>query len=136
MLRTELRQLDDFEGCWDLQRIVTPVQGPVAQFKGIAEWRRDARGLLCEEKGHMILDGHPPMHAERRYLWAPDLCVYFDDDRFFHQVPAEGGAADHWCDPDQYTGTYDFSAWPGFRVTWDVKGPRKDYRSVSEYRRK
>jgi hypothetical protein len=73
--------------------------------------------------------------GERRYLWALDLSVLFEDGRFFHKVPPLGGATAHWCDPDQYDGMYDFSDWPEFAVTWHVRGPRKDYRMETQYRR-
>ena len=75
------------------------------------------------------------MQAERRYLWREDLTVWFEDGRFFHQVPAEGGETGHWCDPDQYDVTYHFNDWPDFQVVWRVKGPAKDYRMVSHYTR-
>jgi hypothetical protein len=75
------------------------------------------------------------MLAERRYVWHPDLSVHFDDGRFFHKIPQEGGATDHWCDPDSYEGCYDFSKWPDFGVTWRVTGPRKSYRMHSLYKR-
>lgn len=127
--------MGDFAGRWKLVRHITPAEGAVAHFEGTAVWSAARRGLICSEKGLVTLEGHVPMRAERRYLWAPDLRVYFDDGRYFHQVPPLGGPADHWCDPDQYDGEYDFSDWPGFRVIWDVKGPHKDYRSVSQYQR-
>ena len=73
--------------------------------------------------------------AERRYLWGPDLTVCFEDGRFFHQVPPEGGQAAHWCDPDQYEVSYDFRAWPDWQTRWRVVGPRKDYAMVSWYRK-
>jgi hypothetical protein len=73
--------------------------------------------------------------AERRYLWSADLSVWFEDGRFFHNVPPHGGPTAHWCDPDQYDGQYDFADWPAFRVTWRVRGPRKDYRMETLYRR-
>ena len=81
------------------------------------------------------MDGKTPMQAERRYRWSTDLSVYFDDGRFFHCVPKSGGETQHFCDPDMYKGTYDFAEWPTFRVTWDVRGPRKDYRMTSTFTR-
>jgi hypothetical protein len=83
----------------------------------------------------MSLDGHPPMQAERSYFWDNSLRVFFDDGRFFHQVPSEGGPTTHWCDPDQYDLHYDFSCWPRFEVRWRVQGPRKDYTAITEYTR-
>lgn len=134
-MTAKARSLQDFAGRWQLERIVTPAVGPVARFTGTAEWRPEEDALFCTEKGVLSLDGRAPMHAERRYRWKQDLMVFFDDGRFFHQVPACGGTAQHWCDPDQYVAEYDFTAWPCFCVTWVVKGPRKDYRSVTKYQR-
>lgn len=131
----EARVLADFAGEWVLTRNIEPKAGPPARFLGTALWMPENGGLAYEEKGVMRIDGQKPMQAERRYFWAEDLSVHFDDGRFFHRVPAWGGETDHWCDPDSYHGTYDFSSWPDFRVIWEVSGPRKAYRSVSEYRR-
>lgn len=132
---TEVRKLDDFAGNWNLTRRIVPKDGPVAQFEGTASWSWKERGLSYLEHGVMTLSGHLPMQAERRYFWKDDLSVYFDDGRFFHAVPATGGETRHWCDPDTYTGTYDFAAWPDFTLVWHVTGPRKDYRSTTIYTR-
>ena len=75
------------------------------------------------------------MQVVRRMLWGPGLSGAFEDGRPFHDVPTEGGAVSHWCAPDRYDGHYDFSRWPEFRVEWRVRGPRKDYQMVTDYRR-
>lgn len=119
-------------------------------------------GLIYEETGVLHLPDAAPMQASRRYLWrkagpgpgaGPGIAVYFPDGRFFHAfgVPPEGAAphevaagsgaafsvveATHWCDPDDYHVRYDFAHWPAWRAEWRVKGPRKDYVMLSEYRR-
>ena len=130
---TSVRRLKDFEGVWNVERKITPKSGPAATFKGQAVWTPEKDGLAYKEQGLMTLEGHAPMQAERRYFWSADLSVFFDDGRYFHQVPAEGGEAHHWCDPDSYAITYDFAPWPEFRVLWHVTGPRKDYRAVTRY---
>lgn len=127
------RVLADFEGRWRIARRIDPATAPPARFTGEASWTPIPEGLAYHEHGTLRVDGHTPMQAERRYLWRPDLTVWFEDGRFFHQVPPEGGSTGHWCDPDQYDVTYDFTNWPHFRVTWQVKGPAKDYRMTSEY---
>lgn len=127
--------LADFAGTWQVQRQITPHVGTPAQFAGQAVWSRADGGMRYVETGLMTLASHPPMQAEQRYFWADDLAVFFDDGRFFHQIPAAGGQVAHWCAPDRYTGTYDFAGWPRFQITWDVTGPRKNYRSVTEYAR-
>ncbi|WP_301182904.1 DUF6314 family protein [Roseovarius sp. PS-C2] len=129
------RVLADFEGRWRMARRIGQANGPDARLEGEACWSPVAEGLLCEERGVLSVEGQLPLAAHRRYLWRSDLSVWFDDGRYFHQVPGQGGPCGHWCDPDQYDGVYDFSRWPVWRCTWQVRGPRKDYRMVTEYRR-
>ncbi len=135
MLMTEARRLADFEGAWQVERTIRQEDGIDARFSGRAVWAPAETGLRYHENGLMTLDGHPPMQAERRYFWAEDLSVFFDDGRFFHRVPETGGSTSHWCDPDHYALTYDFTDWPRFKVAWRVKGPRKNYRADTEYTR-
>ena len=127
------RVLADFIGVWDIAREVIPAQGPRAQFAGQGTWSVTPNGAEYVERGVLHMPGSPPMTAERRYLWAHDLSVAFEDGRFFHQVPAGGGRASHFCDPDTYEVRYDFAAWPAFTVNYEVSGPRKDYVMVSRY---
>ena len=127
------RRLEYFEGAWAFERRITHADGQEALVSGRAVWTRDGDGLVCEETGEMRIAGAAPMQVARRYRWAEGLRVHFEDGRFFHAVPPEGGEASHWCDPDQYDGSYDFSRWPAFSVTWAVRGPRKDYRMVTTY---
>jgi len=129
------RRLQDFEGGWVFSRVITHADGRVAEVSGRALWCPEGAALACHETGEMRMAGFPPMQVERRYLWGADMAVHFADGRFFHTVPANGGGAAHWCDPDQYDGSYDFSDWPLFRVAWRVRGPLKDYRMTTHYRR-
>lgn len=127
------RILSDFIGTWQLTREIVQNGTGRATFVGQAEWSFDAEALDYVERGVLSLEGQPPMTAERRYRWDADLNIYFDDGRFFHQVPSKGGAAAHWCDPDQYDVVYDFTDWPAWSCKWQVKGPRKDYVLESNY---
>jgi hypothetical protein len=127
------RSLAEFSGTWVLKREILQVGMPPAAFKGQAEWTLARKGLDYVERGFLKLADQPPMRAERQYHWDIDLNIYFDDGRFFHQVPKAGGDATHWCDPDRYDVTYDFGDWPNWSCTWKVSGPRKDYRLRSEY---
>lgn len=129
------RLLSDFEGLWTFRREIVESQGAPTLVLGQARWSPDDGGLVCAETGVMQKPGHAPMQVERRTFWGLNLTVRFIDGRVFHQVPELGGAVSHWCDPDQYDGLYDFSTWPVFTVTWAVRGPRKAYRMVTEYRR-
>ena len=127
------RALSDFEGAWQIMRDIRPETGGPARFEGQGVWTPDPDGLAYVERGTLTMAGAAPMHAERRYRWDADLSVYFDDGRFFHRVPATGGETEHWCDPDRYRVTYDFSEWPKFNVIWQVKGPRKAYTMLSRF---
>ena len=137
MRRDDLRPrvLADFEGAWELSRDVVQDGGPPARFHGRAVWTPTGDGLDYVETGTLEIVGQGRFAAERRYHWGSDLRVYFDDGRFFHQVPPSGGETGHWCDPDQYDVTYDFADWPRFTADWTVRGPRKSYRMASHYRR-
>lgn len=129
------RRLQDFEGRWNFRREIMQADGTSAGVAGEAVWLPRGACLLQQERGEMRLQGHAPLQAERRYLWEEGLVVRFEDGRYFHRVPPAGGETAHWCDPDQYDGSYDFSGWPAFTVVWRVHGPRKDYRMVTLYRR-
>ncbi|MEM6758206.1 MAG: DUF6314 family protein [Pseudomonadota bacterium] len=130
------RVLSDFAGLWALSRVIAPVGQPEAQFKGVAAWSPGPEGRFAYvESGVLRVPGQAEMRAERRYIWDAELNVWFDDGRFFHTVPAAGGQAEHWCDPDWYRVEYRFAAWPEFEVTWTVSGPRKEYVSLSRYTR-
>ena len=128
------RDLADFIGRWVIEREIVHAGAPPAQFVGQAEWTATTGGADYFETGVLKLAGHSDMQAERRYRWDNDLNVYFDDGRFFHQVPALGGGTEHWCDPDDYKVAYDFDHWPQWSARWAVQGPRKNYVMTSRYR--
>ncbi|WP_298921392.1 DUF6314 family protein [uncultured Roseobacter sp.] len=129
------RVLEDFEGAWGITRHITHADGTTAEFTGTAQWTHDPGGLIYREIGKLQMAQGPAFQAERQYLWRPGLNVYFDDGRFFHKAPERGGDATHWCDPDTYHVTYDFSRWPDFTATWKVSGPKKSYTMRSQYKR-
>lgn len=129
------RVLDDFRGHWRVTKRIRHANQPEAHFEGTAEWSPDEHGLLYHEQGVLQINGQPPMQGSRRYVWHANLDVYFEDGRFFHAVPPEGGQAHHQCAPDDYYVTYSFNAWPQFRATWRILGPRKDYLMEINYKR-
>ena len=132
--------LMDFEGVWRVDRAISHRNGPEARFDGQAVFASDNGGLVYREDGHLHMPGQPPIRAERRYLWrvgqAGGIDVCFDDGRAFHRIGVGGVPEDrHYCDPDIYDVTYDFSAWPVWTSHWEVSGPRKDYTMVTRYSR-
>ena len=84
------RKLADFEGQYELVRQITHATAAPASFAGTAEWSCDGDGLQYVESGLLTIEGHAPMASERRYFWAPDLRVYFDDGRFFSPGARDG----------------------------------------------
>ena len=129
-------ELTDFLGTWSLSRVIRHGDGASGTFEGSATIERDGAGALYSERGWLEMPGQGRFQAERRYRWDDALRVYFEDGRFFHQIPVEGGATGHWCDPDQYDVTYMFDDWPDWSSRWTVIGPRKNYVMTSRYSRK
>ena len=133
--------LGDFEGVWRLERrIEDHLAGQGAWFRGAASVSAEADGFATwVERGEMRYGDGAPMQAERRYQWAQEglqIAVYFEDGRFFHSfAPSNAPKAEHWCDPDAYHVRYDFTAWPIWRATWRVQGPRKDYEMTTTFTR-
>ena len=129
------RVLVDFEGRWLFDRRISHENAPDASAQGQATWSPIENGLMYVEEADLYIQGHPPMKTQRRYIWRAPLDVFFEDDRFFHAVPAEGGETLHDCPPDTYRVVYRFAAWPLFETVWRVTGPRKDYTMITQYRR-
>ena len=110
-------------------------KGKEDQRKGNAH--KESCALAYYEKGEVTAPNGSVMPAERRYFWQQPQTglfeVLFDDERYFHSFSATNPNAEHLCGDDNYVVRYDFTAWPVWRSTWQVIGPRKDYTMVSEY---
>ena len=128
------RSLSDFEGLWHFLREVRHTSGESARVTGTAVFEPDEMGLRCRESGQMVLSSGQTLTAERTYFWRDGLQVYFDDGRFFHTVPAHGGEAEHWCDPDTYQVEYAFEE-DMWHTVWRVEGPAKSYVMSTLYAR-
>lgn len=131
--------LADFAGTWALvRRIDDRRAGQAGRFEGRAHFRPADGGLDYTEEGWLCMAGGHPLRAERRYRWRSDgalIRVDHADGRPFHAFDPLDPAAAHDCAPDSYRVVYDFARWPAWRAQWQVSGPRKDYRLVSDYRR-
>lgn len=133
---------DDFAGLWRLERRIDDrLAGQVIAARGTARLVADgAGGLVYDEEVLLKLPGRAPVPGHRRYLWQKNgegFDVRFADGRFFHRIDlsATAPACRHDCAPDLYKGRHDFAAWPVWSVSWRVRGPRKDYRMQTTYRR-
>lgn len=131
----------DFQGDWLINRAITDFRiMETGTLEGVAGFVPDGEGLRYTERGTLRFAGGSPMVAERSYLWrfAGDaVFVAYADGSPFHSFELTGGpeATPHLCGEDLYRGMYSFLRFPDWQVTWTVKGPRKNYRSVTQYRR-
>jgi hypothetical protein len=135
---------DRLEGVWDLAR---NIEGQ-ATMTGIAEYTRHGLDVLAyREEGRVLLAGGKAFDAHREYRFerAPrGFAVFFAEDprRLFHRIElacdsdALAGSATHQCAPDVYDSTYRFLADGTFLVRHAVRGPRKDYVSATEFKRR
>lgn len=132
---------DDFLGEWQITREITDFRILEAgTLEGMATFTPTEAGLRYFERGTLSFAGGAPLVAERSYLWSfteTEVFVAYADGAPFHSFARAGGpeATPHLCGEDLYHGTYSFVGFPDWQVTWTVKGPRKDYRSITRYAR-
>ncbi len=139
-MKTATHPRDRFQGKWTLFRHIFDLDSQwLGKFEGLAELSPDGDGLEYYEEGHLQFGGLHAIKATRRYFWAfpsPERVeVSFEDGKPFHFFLPDAARSEdtHFCDPDTYDATYDFTNWPIWRVEWRVEGPKKDYRMVSVY---
>lgn len=133
---------DDFAGDWHLSRVLTDRLGTMnGSLEGTATLRpADTETLVYTETGDLTLATGAVLRAERSYRWRWEgdrVVVTFADGADFHDFRPEGqspGTA-HLCGADLYEVTYDLRGWPRWEATWEVRGPKKNYLSVSRYTR-
>lgn len=128
-------------GTWKISRQITDFRIlESGHLEGRAQFTSQDSGLFYHERGALTFAGGAPIVAERAYFWTfsdTDVFVAYDDGAPFHSfsLAADHAATPHLCGDDLYTGTYSFVGFPDWQVTWSVKGPRKDYRSITQYTR-
>lgn len=141
------RRIEDFragsEAAFDGEALLAPDAGaggaePPSPGVGIGA---AAAHLRWAEHGILRIGG-AQSQARRAYLWRlgpPDMVdVSYEDGRFFHafaMAPGGEAAVRHDCPPDLYDGAYRFETPDLWRLTWRVRGPRKDYRMTTEHLR-
>ncbi len=79
-------------------------------------------------------------HQKYRYKYdveADRLLKFFDDGGNFYKVSIEGEEAygGHLCIRDSYKAKYHFNAGGTFSLSYEIKGPAKDYAIFTEYTR-
>ena len=135
---------DGLAGAWDLDRTI---EGK-ATMVGIAEFKLLETGQLkYREEGRIHLADGQAFDGHREYVFerSPDgFSVFFAENppRLFHAIAIarEGdalvGSAGHLCVADHYDSVYRFRADGSFVIQHTVNGPRKDYLSRTEFRRR
>ena len=133
-----LASLGALTAIWQIEREIHHASGATDRMRGTAKFTRSGPRLIQDEEG-WLETATGRFRATRRYVWtesAGRLDVFFDDMRPFHSVALNVACPEavHLCPPDRYQVAYDFSAWPVWRSTWQVEGPRKDYRMQTVFR--
>ncbi|MFT7649298.1 MAG: hypothetical protein ACI8Y4_004059 [Candidatus Poriferisodalaceae bacterium] len=126
---------------WTLEReILHRDSDTSARIRGAAFWEvAEAGALTYVERGVLEVGGYvgDVRQSYRFSIRTPTSAdVFFADGRPFHTVDLANGRSDitHLCEPDTYLGIYEVTSTEELRVTWDVRGPRKDYLSTTTLR--
>ena len=131
--------LEDFAGRWKLERDIALRNGEKFVFNGEASFTWRESYLVYEESGQVIAPNGNVFLAQRTYLWQQQtkgkFDVLFDDKRYFHTFSSAEPYAQHLCGDDHYVVNYAFEQWPVWTSTWQVKGPKKDYKMHGKYQR-
>lgn len=138
-----LPQLSDFTGNWNISRLIDDKKSnQTGTLEGTARLEPGGyeSGLIYREEGTLDFGESSKMEATRVYLWqshARGIAVHFQDGKDFHIIELDRFMPDaqHFCAPDMYHVSYDFTHWPKWRAVWRVQGPKKDYRMTTDYRR-
>ena len=130
----------DFVGDWRIERrIHDRMLNHEVRFTGLARFTDQGFNTLgYVETGELFIPDQKSITATREYRWSfveGEVFVSYSDGSPFHSFhpSSESWGARHLCGPDVYDVKYDFRKWRKWTMTWEVKGPRKDYRSISVF---
>jgi hypothetical protein len=145
------------QGIWTVKRRIDTrkVGGPGGTFLGTAHFHprmptspKYSAEYLYMEEGTFTMDNGLSFPATRRYVYryneATEAITAWFADTWEFQTPHENQSewvarGHHWCDPDMYKNTCEFSfkgaALRVFNITYEAKGPNKDYSHQSWYER-
>lgn len=131
-------------GYWRIERSLTDHRsGADASFAGMASFlprTGGQAGLRYQETGDLRLSGCC-WSASRSLLWLPapggGADVRFADGRPFHAADLRSGRwqAEHHCGDDLYHVSYHVRGPGVLAECWRVRGPRKDYLSITSLTR-
>jgi hypothetical protein len=126
-------------GRWTVERTLEDAALGSGTFAGEALFAPDGDGLVWRERGRLRLGAYEGP-AARTLRIEPDgggWLVRFADGRPFHALDLRDGACAvaHACGEDRYEGEYRVTGPDELEVRWRVRGPAKDGRITSVYRR-
>jgi hypothetical protein len=127
-------------GRWTVRRALHDAALGEGTFSGTATFTAAGDGGLdWVEAGQLRLGGYEGPARRRLHLAREDgaWMVRFEDGRPFHPLVlrASGCEVTHPCGADAYSGEYVVLGPGAFDVQWRVRGPSKDQRIASRYRR-
>lgn len=137
-----VRDLQDFlTGRWRIARRISDARaGMIGRLTGWAIFTPSADGLVHDETGDLSFGAYqgPVTRTYHLAIEGPSAgIVRHADDSLFHALDLASGMADivHACGDDQYRGRYRVLDENNFSVSWQVMGPRKQYRLSTLHRR-
>ena len=125
-------------GVWQLSRTITDRRlGQDSHLSGTLTLSEGEEGRLRWEERAVWPRPDGPVDV-RRGLWLVlrerEWRVLFEDGSLFHAW-SPGSRVVHDCAPDTYVGTVTGTT-EHWTVVWEVSGPQKDYRMVTELTRR
>jgi hypothetical protein len=128
-------------GRWRIARRISDARlGLAGRLAGWADFVPSDDGLIHDEEGDLRFGAYQGPVTRRYHLVidAPSAgMVRHADGSLFHALDLGSGRADilHRCGEDHYRGRYRVLDQDRFTVSWQVTGPRKQYRLATLHRR-
>lgn len=137
-----VRDLQAFlNGRWRIARRISDARAELmGRLTGWSVFTPSADGLIHDETGDLNFGAYRGPVTRRYHLIADGSStgiVRHADGSLFHALDLASGMADilHACGDDRYRGRYRVLDESRFTVSWQVTGPRKQYRLATLHRR-
>ena len=128
-------------GRWRIVRRISDARAKMTgRLTGWAVFTPSAEGLIHDEAGDLGFGAYRGSVTRTYHLAieSPSTgMVHHADGSLFHALDLTSGMADilHRCGEDAYRGRYRVLGESRFTVSWQVTGPRKQYRLATSHRR-
>lgn len=129
------------QGKWKFNRTISGF-GSVTGTANFQPIETEKEALFYKEEGVLIMDNGTEINIHREYVYRykdDKITAYFFEnektDRLFHTLSFENSenkaqleaSASHLCVNDTYKAKYNFFNEKQFKLTYNVKGPQKNY---------